>query len=843
MSHSIHVGGDAEKSILVTGSHNVVVQAEHVLFATAQAARRHGRDPAQMLRILALLAAPVFDPDHPDQIPPPLDLKQEWHELARGLRASHAPILLARIVPPTPDALRRACSPRAEAQALFPHVLHFSGHAWRGGLLLEDEHGRVHRTTTPEILGALRGLPRPFDLVVLNGCESAADARSVAQALVDAGLARAAVGHTRPVADPEAIRFAARLYADLADGFPLKDAVARAQRAVTTHEVALLGEESLRFERFTGGEPWIDDRRPRGNLPSRLGDFFGRGRELVEIAEALARPPAVVLLSGPAAIGKSVLALEAAHRNAWRFPGGVAFAEGPRPEEGRPATAEELLAHLAGALGLTPGQVAEALVLHTSQTPTLLILDNLETLPPDETARLARVLERLGGESAAILLARRPVEAVETLPHALSISLHEGLEAPAALYHAARLAERKRLSLRDEQVAAIVRAAGGHPRLIELLVALARRRDLQALLAEVREGRGDFQAQLATLYEWSARVLDERGQLGAWQALLLFPAGAAPEALLREAAGEGGVQALRDAALADFDSARQVWRWHATVSDYARSRWPLYGATRRARLAALLPTWTAWLKTLPPETAEGAARLETQQANLRLLLADAGRLPAEDVRAFRQALHRAAPAPDRTLTLRPFLAEFYRGWAEQATDDTEQAWALGMLGYALAALGRREEALEATQEAVEHYRRLAEAHPEAFLPDLAGSLNNLGRDLAALGRREEALEATQEAVALYRELAQAHPEAFLPDLATSLNNLGDCLAEMQRFQEALDAYEEAVRLLAPFFRRLPQAFAERMSYMLRDYLRACEAAGKEPDRALVEEIERVMGEG
>ena len=43
--------------------------------------------------------------------------------------------------------------------------------------------------------------------------------------------------------------------------------------------------------------------------------------------------------------------------------------------------------------------------------------------------------------------------------------------------------------------------------------------------------------------------------------------------------------------------------------------------------------------------------------------------------------------------------------------------------------------------------------------------------LSALGRREEALEQAQEAVKLYRELAAARPDAFRPDLAGSLNNL------------------------------------------------------------------------
>ena len=54
----------------------------------------------------------------------------------------------------------------------------------------------------------------------------------------------------------------------------------------------------------------------------------------------------------------------------------------------------------------------------------------------------------------------------------------------------------------------------------------------------------------------------------------------------------------------------------------------------------------------------------------------------------------------------------------------------------------------------------------------AGLLNNLGNRLSDLGRREDALAAAQEAVDLYRQLAADRPDAFLPDLAMSLNNLG-----------------------------------------------------------------------
>ena len=44
------------------------------------------------------------------------------------------------------------------------------------------------------------------------------------------------------------------------------------------------------------------------------------------------------------------------------------------------------------------------------------------------------------------------------------------------------------------------------------------------------------------------------------------------------------------------------------------------------------------------------------------------------------------------------------------------------------------------------YRSLAEADPDANLPNLALSLTNLSSRLSELGRREEALAPAQEAV-------------------------------------------------------------------------------------------------
>jgi tetratricopeptide (TPR) repeat protein len=223
-----------------------------------------------------------------------------------------------------------------------------------------------------------------------------------------------------------------------------------------------------------------------------------------------------------------------------------------------------------------------------------------------------------------------------------------------------------------------------------------------------------------------------------------------------------------------------------------------------------------------PEEAVGAAR-QALEALARLwgrakeegerrrvegwMRAAAGRLAEWPPAAWR-ALTAALPAPDRTLALRPFLADLYRARLARTPreEPEERARVLNMLGFALSEMGRRAEALQATQEAVDLYRRLAAQHPDAFLPYLAISLNNLGNRLSEMGRRAEALQATQEAVEIRRRLAAQHPDAFLPDLAGSLNNLGIRLSEMGRRAEALQATQEAVDLYRRLAAQHPDAF-------------------------------------
>jgi hypothetical protein len=108
--------------------------AERVMIEAAQQAALEKRDPARMLRVLALLASPVYDPKDPEKAPVHLDLRAEWHRLAEGVRQSGASILLARLTPTTLPALRAALSPRAAEQNAFPPCPSLLGPCLEGGI-------------------------------------------------------------------------------------------------------------------------------------------------------------------------------------------------------------------------------------------------------------------------------------------------------------------------------------------------------------------------------------------------------------------------------------------------------------------------------------------------------------------------------------------------------------------------------------------------------------------------------------------------------------------------------------------------------------------------------------
>ncbi|SFR22319.1 Tetratricopeptide repeat-containing protein [Lentzea waywayandensis] len=138
-------------------------------------------------------------------------------------------------------------------------------------------------------------------------------------------------------------------------------------------------------------------------LPPVAAGFTGREADLTAVAEALNSPQPVVVSTGLAGVGKTTLAVKAAHDAvaAGQFPGGVLFVDLQGYSAGTRVEPLTALATFLGALGVVrvPESQPEREALYRSRLaqrrPTLVVLDNASSseqvrplLPPGEQHRV-----------------------------------------------------------------------------------------------------------------------------------------------------------------------------------------------------------------------------------------------------------------------------------------------------------------------------------------------------------------------------------------------------------------------------------------------------------------------
>jgi tetratricopeptide (TPR) repeat protein len=165
--------------------------------------------------------------------------------------------------------------------------------------------------------------------------------------------------------------------------------------------------------------------KPKGSTLPQQPYFFGRAKELEVIASALSLESRTwgALIDGPGGIGKTALAIKAAHdAPAELFERKIfitakvreltAEGEAKLTDFTRPtylAMLDELGKEL-GADGLeklAPDERPDELRLALAGKKALIIFDNLETLPEDERTRLFQFLSRLPEGNKAIVTSRR----------------------------------------------------------------------------------------------------------------------------------------------------------------------------------------------------------------------------------------------------------------------------------------------------------------------------------------------------------------------------------------------------------------------------------------------------
>jgi tetratricopeptide (TPR) repeat protein len=265
-------------------------------------------------------------------------------------------------------------------------------------------------------------------------------------------------------------------------------------------------EETLRARRESAPAPESADAGPATGprtLPRAAQVFEGRGTQLRELAQA-AEAPAVVgvvticAIHGLPGIGKSTLAIRAAHGMAYKYPDGQYYLQLYGHTEGKQRSdAADALASLLQIAGFAPDNIPASLDArsalwrsHLHGKRVLLLLDN--------AAGPGQVRPLLPGTAGSLVLitSRKHLSGLEG---ARSLSL-DTLTAEEAARLLVRLAARADLDPADAAVSEIVARCGRLPLAIELLASRLRERTtwtaayLVGRLAEAQDRIGLMQA-------------------------------------------------------------------------------------------------------------------------------------------------------------------------------------------------------------------------------------------------------------------------------------------------------------------------------------------------------------
>jgi DNA-binding SARP family transcriptional activator len=565
--------------------------------------------------------------------------------------------------------------------------------------------------------------------------------------------------------------------------------------------------------------------RPR-QLPAAAGHFTGRFAELEWLTglpersdPAGAGTVVISAIDGMAGIGKTTLAIHAAHRVADRFEGGQLFIDLHGYTQGHPPREPgQALQVLLRALGVAPHQIPqdteECAALYRQRlagTGTLIVLDN--------ALNEAQVRPLLPGDPGCLVLvtSRRRLKGLDDA-RSLSLDLLPPADA-AALLRA--VAGPERIAADDPLLGEIATLCGHLPLALRIAAALLRHRPtwslghLAALLCDQHAripALFDGERDLATVFDLSYRHLEQPHRL------LLCRIALMPGPHLDRYAA---------AALADTDPATAARRLedlvdHNLLITYAPGRYRLHDLIRaHARTLAVSlerePERDAALGRLLRYYAHTAQTASLLIARTPRPAAPDGPAPAhapehhtpDTARAWLRTEHFNLDAAfthahthaldEHILALAAGLAEILRSdgpWthaleiyraaadsAERQNQPAAHANALNDLGRVWHLTGDVPAAADALERALEIHRRIGNHLGEA------NALNDLGRVRRLTGDFPAAAHAQQQALDIYRRLGNHLGEAnTLNDLGRVRYVTGDLPAAAHAQQQALEIY-------------------------------------------------------
>jgi tetratricopeptide (TPR) repeat protein len=571
-------------------------------------------------------------------------------------------------------------------------------------------------------------------------------------------------------------------------------------------------------------------------LPSLPEAFTGRTTELEQLerllsvtADARGGPVVISAIDGMGGIGKSALAIQAAHQLADHYPDGQLYVNLHGATPGHPPTRPlAALQRLLRSLGMDPAAIpaeveeaAARLRSVAADQRLLLVLDNVA-----DTEQVRPLLP--ASLTCGVLVTSRRVLVTLDGTHPLHLDLLPPAEAVELL---GKLAGPQRVSADPQAAQAVVRWCGYLPLAIRIAGArlkarpawpvgeLARlledaTRRLSELAADGLGVRAAFDVSLHGL-QHSTDPVDQAaaqafGLLSLPDGTDIHLAGAARLLDQAEATARTLLERLVDTQLLESPRPGR-YQFHDLVRLYARHH-AHQQHPEPERLAALgrlfgFYTATAWhtlqllrpgdrrLSTADPSWASAGLRFPDATAALGWLEAERANLLATigQIASLAPAIP-ARLAIDLARALLGFF-EVHSHWADgvhanqtalelarRAGDRPVQAYAHNDLGFVYQGLGRYLEAVDHQQQALALFRELGDRYGQAH------SLNNLGNVYWRLGRYPEAVDHQQQALALFRELGDRHSQAEV------LRDLGDALLGLGHSQQARATWHDALGL-------------------------------------------------
>jgi len=536
-------------------------------------------------------------------------------------------------------------------------------------------------------------------------------------------------------------------------------------------------------------------------LPARAF-FVGRARELEAIAQALSPEARTwgALIDGPGGIGKTALAVEAAHRAPETLFERKIFitakvrqltpaGEKPLTDFTRPDYLA-MLNELALALGeesipkLPPEERPKALNRALSGKKALIVFDNVETLPEDDRTRLFQFLFFLPQGNKAIVTSRRRTDVDARIICLDRLSRDEAMQLIAYLAE-----ERYPLLARASQQEreALYEITQGNPLLIRWIAGQLGREGSQcrtiadacAFIDHAPPGNDPleyvFGDLLATFSEDETKVL---------AALTHFTQPARLQWIaqmtgLAERAAETALEDLTDRSILISDPESRAFFLPPLTAKFIRTRRPEAVAqtgdalTDRAYALAMQYGGETKFDGFPTLDAEWdliAAALP------RLLTGDNTRLQAVCDKLFR-FLNFTGRWDDLL-----WLHEQAEARALAAGDKENAGWRAYQAGYTYYLRSQPDEVLACAARAAEHWQESAPRN-KAIAIHLRGLGHRLKQDYPA------AIAAYREALDIYRALS---PESA--DVAIALNDLAGAEHLNKDYAAAERDYREALRI-------------------------------------------------